>query len=215
MSQRRAETRVERRTDALVHLVGLVAGVAGCAVLAMIAATGSDVRTMIALAVYGLGLMAMLVCSAVYNLARAGQGGDPWLRRADHAAIFVMIAGTYTPFALVTLPRDWGMALLGFVWTVATLGVLAKLFLAARFERWSLAAYLLLGWTVLAAVEPVLESLYLAGLVLLGVGGLLYTLGTAFYRWETLPFHNTVWHLFVLAAAACHFAAVVQDVALA
>lgn len=197
-----------------MHFVGLVAGSAACAVLAIIAVAGADARLTIALSVYGLGLMAMLGCSAACNLSR-GHRCHSWLRRIDHAAIFVMIAGTYTPFALIALPRDWGLALLGFVWTVAILGVLAKLFLAARFERWSLAAYILLGWTVLAAVEPVVHSLSLAGLVLLGGGGLLYTLGTAFYRWERLPFHNAVWHLFVLAAAACHFAAVLQDVALA
>jgi len=200
--------------DAAVHLAGLACGVAAGVTLAVIAASRADARLDAALAIYGAALLAMLGFSAAYNLS-----SDPrrrsWLRRIDHAAIFVMIAGTYTPFALLVLPGAWGTALLGFVWTVAVLGVLGKLLLAERFERWSLPVYLLLGWSVLAVVEPLLASLSLAGLLLLGIGGLLYTTGIAFYRWERLPFHRAVWHLFVLAAAACHFTAVLSDVALA
>lgn len=214
MAGSRALSRPERVADAAVHAVGLVCGLAACVALAAVAAPQADARMGLALAVYAAGLLAMLGCSAAYNVSRSPRRRR-WLRRIDHAAIFVMIAGTYTPFALVTIDGAWGLGLLLFVWTVAVLGVLGKLFLAARFERWSIPAYLLLGWTVLVALEPLLERLSLAGLILLAAGGLLYTAGVAFYRWERLPFQTAIWHGFVLAAAACHFTAILGDVALA
>ncbi|MFC3230990.1 hemolysin III family protein [Marinibaculum pumilum] len=214
MAKSRVLTRPERIADAIVHVVGLACGLAACIALAAIAAPSADARLGIALAVYGAGLMTMLGCSAAYNLSRSPRQ-KRWLRRIDHAAIFVMIAGTYTPFAMISLQGAWGWGLLGFVWVVALAGVAAKLFLAERFERFSIPAYLLLGWTVLVALEPLLSALSLAGLLLLGIGGLLYTIGVLFYRWERLPFQTAIWHVFVLAAAACHFSAVLGDVVLA
>lgn len=206
-------TRPERIADAVVHIIGLVCGLAACIALAAIAAPHADARLGVALGVYGAGLLTMLGCSAAYNMCPSPRHRR-WLRRIDHAAIFVMIAGTYTPFALVAMDGPWGLGLLLFVWPVALLGVAGKLFFAERFERWSIPVYLLLGWTVLVALEPLLERLSLAALILLGTGGLLYTVGVAFYRWERLPFQTAIWHVFVLAAAACHFAAVLSDVAL-
>lgn len=214
MAKDRALSRRERIADAALHVIGLTCGLAACIALAAVALPQGDARLDLALAVYALGLMAMLGCSAAYNMSRVPRW-KPWLRRADHAAIFVMIAGTYTPFALIAIDGAWGIGLLAFVWTVALAGMAAKLVLADRFERWSLPAYLLLGWTVLVAVKPLLAALSLAGLLLLAVGGLLYTVGIAFYRWERLPFQTAIWHGFVLAAAACHFTAVLTEVAFA
>jgi hemolysin III len=157
--------------------------------------------------------MAMLLCSAVYNMARDGMF-KRLLRRCDHAAIFVMIAGTYTPFSLEVIGGAWGRGLLIFVWTVAAAGVALKLLRPHRFERLSVVVYLMLGWCVLAALDPLLARISLWGLVLLFAGGVLYSLGVVFHLWTRLPFHNAIWHGFVLAAAGCHYAAIMLEVVL-
>jgi hemolysin III len=171
------------------------------------------------LGLYAVGLLAMLICLAFYNLAlydmiplssRTGV-----LRRLDHAAIFVMIAGTYSPFALVAIGGRWGLGLFAFVWFVATCGVVLKLLSPDRLERLSIGLYLLLGWSVLAALDPLFGAVSLPGIVLLAAGGVLYTVGVAFPLWQRLPYHTAIWHALVLAAAACHYAAVLGDVAVA
>ncbi len=207
-------SRAERIADAVVHSLGLVFGLAGCISLAIAAWPRNDVLLHLALALYGLGLLAMLGCSALYNLSNHGR----WkviFRRLDHAAIFVMIAGTYTPFTIVVLGDAVGLGLLAFVWTVALAGVVLKLFWPHRLDRLSVAAYLLLGWSIVVAAGPLWGAVSAAGLGLLLAGGLLYSLGVVFHLWNRLPYQNAIWHAFVLAAAACHFTAVFSEVALA
>ena len=136
-------------------------------------------------------------------------------RRLDHAAIFVMIAGTYAPFALVAIRGCFGAALLIFVCAVALSGVMLKLLCPQRFERSSLPVYLLLGWTGMAAIHSLLATMPVVCLVLLGLGGALYSLGIVFHLWVRLRYHNAIWHGFVLSGAACHFAAVQHLVAVA
>lgn len=207
-------SRAERIADGVVHGLGLTFALAACVSLAIAAWPSHDLLRQLALALYGLGLLAMLGCSALYNLA----GHGPWkgvFRRLDHAAIFVMIAGTYTPFTVVVLGDAWGLGLLAFVWTVALAGVALKLFWPHRLDRLSVAAYLLLGWSIVVAAGPLVAALSPPGLVLLLVGGLLYSLGVVFHLWSRLPYHNAIWHAFVLAAAACHFTAVLSEVAIA
>lgn len=206
-------SRAEYVADAAVHMAGLAFGIGACTTLAILAILNPDALRITGLAVYGIGLMAMLGCSALYNMT-LHEGRRNWFRRLDHAAIFVMIAGSYTPFSLMVIGGSWGMALLAVVWTVAIAGVLLKLCWPQRFERLSLAAYLLLGWVVVAAFRPLLDGASMAGLILLVTGGALYSLGVIFHVWEKLPFQNAVWHVFVLAAAACHFSAIVIDVAI-
>ncbi|MGE3904564.1 MAG: hemolysin III family protein, partial [Reyranellaceae bacterium] len=154
---------------------------------------------------------AMLICSAAYNLARNSRR-RALLRRFDHAAIFAMIAGTYTPFTTLRLDGGWGAGLTAAVWTVATIGIALKLWKPHLVERASIPLYLALGWTIVVAVNPLLGALDPSTLVLLAVGGLLYTLGVAFHVWERLPYQNAAWHACVLAAAAVHYAAVIDAV---
>lgn len=207
-------SRAEVIADAAVHVLGLVLGFAACLSLAIVAWPREDLLLWFALALYGFGLLAMLGCSALYNLVR-----DPRyksiVRRFDHAAIFVMIAGTYTPFTLIAIGGAWGLGLLAFVWTVALGGVAVKLLWPGRFDRLSVVAYLLLGWSILVVLDPLWGALSAVGLVLLGTGGLLYSIGVVFHLWQRLPYQNVIWHVFVLAAAACHFSAVLSEVALA
>lgn len=211
-------SRAERRADAAVHVAGLALGLAGCAGLAAaaLARPDADPRLLAGLGPYAAGLLAMLACSALYNLAgEEAPARKRLFRRLDHAAIFLMIAGTYTPFALVAIGGAWGAGLLAFVWAAAAGGVAAELLGLRRHGGLAVAAYLLLGWSVLPALGPLAAAVSPFGLALLAVGGVLYSVGAGFHLWRSLPFQNAVWHGFVLAAAACHYAAVLGEVAVA
>lgn len=210
----RRYTRSELIADGVVHVLGLAFGLGACIGLAVVALPDAELLRLATLGVYALGLLAMLGCSALYNNLPGNGRWKELCRRFDHAAIFVMIAGTYTPFALIAIGGAWGIGLFVFVWFVAAAGVVAKLFYPRRFERASVVAYLLLGWTILVAIGPLWEAVSIAGLVLLAVGGALYSLGVVFHVWRRLPYQNAVWHGFVLAAAACHYAAVLSEVAI-
>lgn len=200
-------TRNERIADGCVHAAGLLAGLVGCVALLVGAVPSQPVHATVSLAVYGATMLAMFGCSAAYHMLPAPTWKSA-LRRMDQAAIFLKIAGTYTPFASVTLGGAWGYGLLGVVWTIALGGAAAKLSLAARWDRVSLALYLILGWASLIALAPLLGSAPAAAVALLVAGGVLYTAGVAFHLWDSLPYQNAIWHLFVLAGTACHFAAV-------
>lgn len=206
-------SRAEYIADAVVHLIGLAFGVGACATLGVLAVIQPEWPRLIGLGVYAMGLLAMLACSALYNMTHH-MAWKARFRRLDHAAIFVMIAGSYTPLALVVIGGSWGFGLLAFVWAVALIGVFLKLCYPLRFEGLSVLAYLLLGWTIVVAIEPLLNGASTTGLILLSIGGGLYSLGVIFHLWERLPFQTAVWHVFVLAAAACHFSAILIDVAI-
>jgi hemolysin III len=207
-------SRAERIADAVVHGVGLTFGLAACISLLIVLLPAADALRWLAVGLYAAGLLAMLGSSALYNLAPPGRWKGHF-RRLDHAAIFVMIAGTYTPFLLIALGGAWGHGLLAFVWTVALGGVVMKLTWPHRFDRLSIAAYLLLGWSIVVALDPLMAAISAAGLVLLAAGGLLYSLGVVFHLWTRLPYQNAIWHACVVAAAACHFSAVMAEVAVA
>jgi hemolysin III len=215
---RRPYRRGEVIADAAVHALGAAFGLAACGLLA--AATmpraGADPLRALALWVYAAGLAAMLGCSALYNLAPAGSPRKALLRRCDRAAIFGMIAGTYTPFAGVALGGAAGVALLACVWAAAAVGAAhALLGRQGRREGVAVLLYLLLGWCGVVLTVPLSAALSTAALALLAAGGVLYSAGTAFHLAARLPYHNAAWHTFVLAAAACHFAAILRDIALA
>ena len=194
--------------DGVVHGLGVLLGLAGAVALVSMALTEHlGLSERIAVAVYATALVSMLAVSATYNLYPVGR--RKWLlRRADHALIYLMIAGTYTPLvALVgTGPVAW--ALLAFVWIVAGIGIAVKVLLPGRFDRLSIGLYLLLGWCGLFAYESVIAALQPTALWMLAGGGLLYSVGVIFHVWRKLPFQNAIWHAFVLAAAACHYGTV-------
>lgn len=204
-------TCAERRADAVLHAIGVAGSAAGSVTLLALALMQEQLRATLALAVYAIGLAATFACSAAYNLV-SRPGLKTVLRRLDHSAIFLMIAGTYTPFALMALPPRLGLALLAVVWGIAVVGVALKVLVPHRFERTSVLLYLAQGWAVLFAIGPLREALSSPSLWLLVGGGVVYTLGVAFHLLERLRFHNVVWHAFVLAAACLHYAAVVDTV---
>jgi hemolysin III len=205
-------TRGERIADAIVHVAAVGAAVIAGVVLLLVAVPGGATQ-LVALSLYVFGVVTGFGCSAAYNLVSSPRA-KAILRRFDHAAIFLMIAGSYTPFAVIAIGGLWGVVLLSAVWLVALGGVALKLFWPGRFERFSIVLYLMLGWALLPAIVPVIEALSGASLVLLLVGGGLYSLGVVFHLWHKLPYHNAIWHGFVLAAAVCHYIAVMRDGAL-
>lgn len=160
----------------------------------------------VGLIVYSIGLVGMFAASAAYNLV-SHVGVKEILRRLDHAAIFVMIAGSYTPFALVVGGRT-GHMLLAAVWAIAAVGVAIKVRYPRRFDKLSVLLYLSQGWIVLLALNSITAALSNRALSLLVAGGVVYTVGVAFHLMERLLFHNVIWHIFVLGGAACQFAAI-------
>jgi hemolysin III len=207
----REPSRRELIADAAVHVLGLIAGIAGAIVLLALGAVWGDTLDIAALLVYAAGLLAMLICSALYNLAR-GSARRALLRRFDHAAIFAMIAGTYTPFTTLRLEGGWAYGLTAAVWAIAVGGILLKLWKPHLVEKASVPLYLALGWIIVIALNPLIGALELSTLILLAVGGLLYTGGVLFHVWERLPYQNAAWHGFVLAAAAVHYVAIIDAV---
>jgi hemolysin III len=213
----RAYTRTEQLADATIHLIGVVGALVAVPVLVVLAATWrGDGPLVAAVAIYGVSLIAMLSFSASYNLAQLrlapGRAID-WLRRLDHATIYVKIAGTYTPYGVIAGGALGKWLLIG-IWSGAAVGFLGKLLAPHRWQRASLALYLALGWVFVLAAEPLSHVITGATLVLVAVGGLLYTVGVIFHLWERLPFQNAIWHLFVLVATAVFYAALVVEMAI-
>jgi hemolysin III len=199
----------ERFADAVVHIAGLALGIAACLVLAALALPGATPAEALAALAYAFGLLAMLGCSALYHLTRE-PARKRRFRRLDHAAIFLMIAGTYTPLLAIGVGGRRTFLLLALIWSVALAGVAIKL-LALRLPEWlSVALYLALGWTIVLAPGEMAAALSSRDLTLLVAGGILYSVGVLFYAWERLRFHTAIWHGFVLAAAGCHYVVVLE-----
>jgi hemolysin III len=205
----------ELLADRTVHVIGLAFGITAAVALLLLTAIEQHWTALVTVVAYSVGLVAMLSFSAAYNLGHRSRYRHIF-RRLDHAAIFVMIAGTYTPFTILGLDGTWRIAMTASVWTIAAIGVAVKLLAPAhRSTRISTALYLVFGWLGLVAVEPLLHGLSTAVLILLAVGGGIYTIGIAFHALQRMPYQNAIWHGFVLAAAIVHFAAVSGVVAAA
>jgi hemolysin III len=205
-------TPAERSADRWVHVVGLTAGgVGGLTLLGLSLGMGRLGQTA-AIAIYAGCLMVMFACSTAYNMASARR--RPLLRRFDHAAIFLMIAGSYTPFTTQRLHGAWAAGMTAGVWILALAGVAGKLFLPGLGKRFWVALYLALGWAVVVAIKPMLAGVSLAAMILLAVGGLLYSTGAIIYVSRKLRFRRAIWHGFVVAAAATQYVAVLTGVVL-
>jgi hemolysin III len=209
----RCYTRHALVAERIIHILGVASALIGGATLVALIAGRDDGLELAALLIYAVGISAMFCCSAAYNLSRTSHRRAA-LRRCDHASIFVMIASSYTPFTLLRLEGAWSWGLTTAIWTIAGGGVLIKLFRPCGVRSTSAAPYLLLGWVGMVAIDPMIRSLSWETLVLIGLGGLLYTVGVFFYISDRLPFQNAIWHAFVLAAASVHYAAVLDCVVL-
>jgi hemolysin III len=204
--------RTELIADGVVHATGVVLGIVGAIAAIVIVAVEAQLIEAVSVGVYIFGLVAMLVLSAAYNMWPISP--TKWvLRRFDHSAIYLLIAGTYTPFLAVMKSGIASMILSIGVWSSALIGIAVKLMLPGRFDRLAIAIYLLLGWCGVAAYDLVASAVPSASLWLLVIGGILYSIGTIFHSWRRLRFHNAIWHGFVLIAAGCHYSAVLTCLA--
>lgn len=204
MSQHKAYTVKEEVAHALTHGIGAVLSIVALVFMLVWAVSYGDAWHVAAASIYGASLILLYTASTLYH-------AFPWPRmkavfqQLDHAAIYILIAGTYTPFALVNLRDAWGWILLAVAWSIALVGVVLELSLKKRIGWLSLTLYLGMGWMAIIAINPMIDNVDAGGLMLLVAGGLAYTLGVIFYVWKSLPYHHAVWHLFVLAGSVFHF----------
>lgn len=205
-------SRRERLADAGVHAAGVAMAPLAAAWLLVTAAEQASGRAIASLAVYASGLVGMLWASAAYNLAPPGPTKEA-LRRLDHAMIFFMIAGSYTPYA-VNLDGFDGAAIGGIVWIGAVMGATLKLAMPRRLETLGLVLYLGLGWAILAELGALRAAMSPQAFTLLVGGGIIYTFGAIIHHWDRLPYHTALWHGLVLIAAGCHFASIFLEFAL-
>lgn len=204
--------REEWLADIVVHIVGLVLALIGSTLLVSSAAATGSVKLTAALVIYSAGLLSMLVASTLCN----GNTNQKLARLFEHfdlSGIFVMIAGSYTPFMLAKLDGPIAWTVLAVVWTAALTGVALNLLARLHAPRLYIALYLILGWAVLAVIDKLVHALSPVGLALLAGGGALYTVGVIFHVNKKLPFNSAIWHGFVIAAASCHFVAIYLETA--
>lgn len=197
----------EETVNALTHGTGAALSLGGVALLVFMAAVRGDAWHIIGCSVYGTTLVLLFLSSTAYHGCR-GPRLKHILRILDHASIYLLIAGTYTPFTLVNLRGAWGWSLFGVIWALALAGIVFQVFYVNRFRVLQVAVYIAMGWLVVVAVKPLLVSLPRSGLVWLLAGGLSYTFGVVFYAWKKVPYSHAVWHLFVLAGSICHYFAI-------
>ena len=197
----------EEIAHSVTHGIGALLSVIGLVTLVFYSSMYGDGWHIVSSSIYGLTLITLYTSSTLYH-AITIPDIKKFLQKLDHAAIFLLIAGTYTPFTLVNLRGGWGWTLFGIVWSIAIAGMIMELIVKQRYKRLSLGLYLGLGWIVMIAIGPMIANVETGGLILLLVGGLFYSLGVIFYVWKTLVYHHAVWHLFVLAGSASHFFAV-------
>lgn len=197
--------------NSLSHGLGWILAVAALVVMVVFAALNGSARHVVGTALFGSTLVLLYAMSTLYHAFR-GPRVKRVFRRLDHAAIYLLIAGTYTPFCLTVLRGPWGWSLFGVVWGLAVLGVVLKSVFGPRHEVLSTGVYLAMGWLVLVAIIPLWRALPAWGLFWLFGGGVFYSAGTIFYGLERMPFNHAVWHLFVIAGSACHVVAVMAFV---
>lgn len=198
------ETPAEECVNAVTHGIGTALAIAALVQLIGLTSSVGDATRIITGSIFGACLVLTYFASTLYHALPVGR----WKYRAlilDHAAIYLLIAGTYTPILLVTLYGGWGWTLFGVVWTAAVAGVVLKLFYVERYRLLSTLMYVAMGWMVVVATAPMIAAMPQGGWFWLIAGGVAYTGGVVFFLWERLPFNHAIWHLFVIAGSVCHF----------
>ncbi len=197
----------EEMANTITHAVGIVLSLAALVILVFYASSQGDKWKIVSFSIYGTSLLVLYTASTLYHSFTAPKI-KAYLKIFDHSAIYLLIAGTYTPFMLVLLRESIGWTVFAVIWFLAFLGVCFKLFFAHRFKILSTVIYLLMGWLIVFAFKPMLQYVPEGGLYWLLAGGLSYSLGVIFYLWKKMPYNHAVWHLFVLGGSICHFFAV-------
>ncbi len=197
----------EEIVSSITHGIGVGLGAAGLIVLVTLAGLAGDGWRVVSFSIYGATLVLLYLSSLLYHSVRTPRA-KRFFRYFDHASIFLLIAGTYTPFTLISLRGWWGWALFALIWIMAITGIVLTFVLMGRSRLLAGILYITMGWLVIIAVKPLLNAVPRAGVLWLLAGGLAYTFGVVFYLWKRLPFNHAIWHLFVLAGSICHFCAV-------
>ena len=201
----------EELLNTISHGVGLVLSIPALIVLVIYANREGNIWHIVSFSIYGASMILLYLASTLYHAAK-----KPYLKKKlnvfDHSAIYLLIAGTYTPFALVTLNGTWGWSIFGTVWGIAAIGLVLKLFYTGRFNKISTLAYVLMGWVMVVAIKPLMDNLSAEGLFWLFIGGLFYTIGAALYLIKKLPFNHAIFHIFVLMGSVSHYIAVLYYV---
>ncbi len=197
----------EEIANSITHGVGWLLSIGGLAVLVTSAAITGGALRIVSCAVFGTTLVLLYAASTLYH-ALPSERAKHIFRVLDHSAIFLLIAGSYTPLALVALGGGWGWSLFGSIWFLATVGILLNTLAHGRWRWLSVTLYVAMGWLVVVAIKPLIAALDTRSLILVVVGGLAYTFGLAFYGWKKLPYSHAVWHVFVLAGSTLHYFAV-------
>jgi hemolysin III len=204
----------EELTNSILHGIGALLSVAGLAILVALAAIHADIWTVVSCSIYGASLVLLYVTSCLYHAFFT-----PRLKRVfqvlDHSFIFILIAGSYTPFVLGPLRSPFGWTLFGTIWALAAGGIVLKALLLPRFEKSTSLLYVLMGWLICLALPQLLQEIPRLGVVWLVIGGVLYTAGVVFFVLERVRFFHAIWHLFVLGGSISHFFAVLYGVVLA
>lgn len=201
----------EELLNGLTHGIGLLLSIAGFVFLLVLTINDGSVRNIAACSIYGVTLILLYTSSTLYHTARCLRRKRVF-RIIDHASIYMFIAGTYTPFTVVSLGGGWGWSLLGIVWGLAAVGIVVKMFHTGQYVLISTFVYLVMGWLAAIAIVPLAENMGVGGVAWLLTGGVAYTVGTVFFLAKRLRFSHAVWHLFVLAGSACHYVAIVNFV---
>jgi hemolysin III len=201
------ELTVEEFANTITHGVGLLLSLCGLCVLVTIAVVFGDIWYIASSIVYGLSLVVLYAASTLYHSATSEEEKHV-LQVVDHCCIYLLIAGSYTPFTLIVLRSGIGLGLFAFVWAFAIIGVLSKVFFRKRFKSASVLSYLVMGWVGLIAVEPLMAKLGFPAIALIVLGGIAYSLGVIFYAWHSLRHHHAIWHVFVMSGSFLHFLAI-------
>lgn len=198
----------EEVANAISHGVGLILGIVGLVVLLVKAVDHrADALTIVSMSIYGGSMIALFLASTLYH-AIPHQNAKRWLKTFDHCSIYLLIAGSYTPFLLVSLRTPLAFGLMIVIWSIALIGIIMKIAFVYRFKRLSLVTYLTMGWLSLIVIYQLALNLDVGGLTLLAAGGVVYSLGVIFYVAKRIPYNHAIWHAFVLAGCACHFLAI-------
>lgn len=197
-------TNSEEITNAILHGIGLGLAIAALVVLIVFANIYGDTRHIVSFTIYGSTLVILYLSSTLYHSFPKGKVKDIF-EIFDHSAIYLLIAGTYTPLTLIALKGTLGWIIISIVWAISIVGIVFKVLWVKKFVIFSTLLYMVMGWLIVFEIKPMIEVMSTPSIVLLVSGGLLYTLGTIFYVWRKVKYHHAVWHLFVLAGSVCHF----------
>lgn len=197
-------TLAEEIANSISHGIGVLLSIAALILMLVIALKQHNQLTVASAAIYGGSLILLFLASTLYH-ALPGKRIKSIMQMVDHCSIYLLIAGTYTPFLLISLHGSWGYTLLAIIWTLALTGIFFRIIFGEKYPRFALFTYIAMGWLIVIAAGEMLTNVPAGGLTLLAIGGLLYTGGAVFYAMENIPYNHAIWHLFVLAAAIMHF----------